>query len=31
LFGWQDNRDGNWDIYVAVVDGSEAATGAGGQ
>jgi hypothetical protein len=23
---WQDNRDGNWDIYAAIVDGLEVAT-----
>jgi hypothetical protein len=23
---WQDNRDGNWDIYAAILDGPEVAT-----
>jgi hypothetical protein len=26
---WQDDRDGNWDIYAALLDGPEAATEAG--
>jgi len=25
---WQDNRDGNWEIYGAIVDGPEVATEA---
>jgi hypothetical protein len=25
---WQDGRDGNWDIYAAIVDGPEIAAAA---
>ena len=27
---WQDDRDGNWDIYAAVLEGPEVAEPASG-